>query len=271
MRKEADEETRRLMNLKRDELASRVGRIQEIAGVDATRIAAALGGADALDADFDPAAHDAAMAALFGDDFYGEDEADIGGGEDGDAARAKGKAAKWVWGDGPRPAWAGPTAEALADGVDDLGITVGGGSGGGDGGGDGEDDLGEGNAYGEHDDDALADEAHVGSRRARKAGKRARAANKRVGAVARARAAMEADRARAGRTLAGGLGRADDPDEVLALGFEDVIADGLRTRFKYTSVPADDFGLTTEELLLADDSELTAYVGLRAFSVIGDL
>ena len=38
--------------------------------------------------------------------------------------------------------------------------------------------------------------------------------------------------------------------------FEDVIADGITTRFKYTNVAKEDYGLTNEEILLLDDRDL---------------
>lgn len=41
------------------------------------------------------------------------------------------------------------------------------------------------------------------------------------------------------------------------------LAGGLPTRFKYTPVLPDSFGLTPAEILLADDAELNEYVGLR--------
>ena len=274
----ADADARRLMNLKRAEHKNRITRIQETAGagVDMAGLAAALG-TDALDGDFDPEAHDAAMAALFGDDYYGVEEMEGGGGGEGEEITAttttmttktkkkSSKPAPWVWGDGPRPAWAGPSAEELAEGVDDgLGDIVGRDI-------DGDDDIQEDDGDGEGVEEE--DGAVLGSRalrRARKLGRRAKGVARRMGAVARARASIAAEDAARARMLpsvggagGGGGGRIDDPDEVLALGFEDVIAGGLRTRFHYTSVPADSFGLSAEEILAADDSELNGYVGLR--------
>jgi protein KRI1 len=40
----------------------------------------------------------------------------------------------------------------------------------------------------------------------------------------------------------------------------------LPTRFKYTSVPNDTFGLDPVEILRATDAELNSYVGLRQFA-----
>ncbi|CAG9540629.1 unnamed protein product [Cercopithifilaria johnstoni] len=52
-------------------------------------------------------------------------------------------------------------------------------------------------------------------------------------------------------------------NEYYALEYEDIIGDGLITKFKYRNVPANDFGITIDELLSADDRQLNAWVSLK--------
>jgi protein KRI1 len=288
-RAEAEAETRRLMNLKRTELKSRMGRIREIAGEGLSMDALALVLGDDLDADFDPEEYDRRMSKLFGDGYYaqgeneplpadaallearakaaakqkkqaekerakkgkkeegeGEDEEDDDEEEEEDTGLPS-----WVYGDGPRPTWAGPSAEEMAEGADDLGV----------------DGLDAGAGEGEDGEEGEEEDGHdaaVHGRRRRREGRRKRESKKRLSTSARIKAALAADaKATRGGKPSGDGTRADDPDEVLALGFEDVIAGGLKTRFKYVQVPKADFGLTTEEILLADERDLNNYVGLK--------
>ena len=45
-------------------------------------------------------------------------------------------------------------------------------------------------------------------------------------------------------------------DEYYDLDFEDVIAGGIKTKFKYIEVSKEDYGLTDEDLLYCDDELL---------------
>ncbi|EJD40330.1 hypothetical protein AURDEDRAFT_153563 [Auricularia subglabra TFB-10046 SS5] len=50
-----------------------------------------------------------------------------------------------------------------------------------------------------------------------------------------------------------------------SMDFNDIVG-GLPTRFKYTSVGADDFGLSPAEILMATDAELNSYVGVKRYA-----
>lgn len=54
-------------------------------------------------------------------------------------------------------------------------------------------------------------------------------------------------------------------DSLYNLDYEDIVA-GIPCRFKYQSCKADDFGLSAEDIILADDKELNGFVGLKKIS-----
>jgi hypothetical protein len=55
-------------------------------------------------------------------------------------------------------------------------------------------------------------------------------------------------------------------EEYHNLDYEDVIGGGaVKTRFKYTSVPKEDFGLTEEEIFLLEDKQLNQLVSLKNY------
>lgn len=52
-------------------------------------------------------------------------------------------------------------------------------------------------------------------------------------------------------------------DEYYDLDFEDVIAGGLKTKYKYIDVEPNDFGLDDDDLLYCDDELLNKYVSVK--------
>lgn len=197
--------------------------------------------ADALDGDWDPEEHDRRMAALFNDEYYGEAEEEAAAAAAAAAAEKrkadkkkakKGKADAssdssseddeededeeaagvpgWVYGDGPRPEWAGPSAEELAAGIDGFEGVVKGSAGAAAGGhGAYDDDAGE---YGGDDDEEEVDPAvaglHKRKRHQKRKSKTAAAKPGAMSAVERAKAEIAAERAaRAGGKVSGGARR----------------------------------------------------------------
>ncbi|MCP9261746.1 hypothetical protein DINM_005077 [Dirofilaria immitis] len=57
-------------------------------------------------------------------------------------------------------------------------------------------------------------------------------------------------------------------NEYYALEYEDIIGDGLITKYKYRKVPANDFGITIDELLNADDRQLNAWASIKKLQLI---
>jgi protein KRI1 len=55
-------------------------------------------------------------------------------------------------------------------------------------------------------------------------------------------------------------------EEYYNLNYEDVIGGDIYTRFKYAKTEPENYGLTPEEILLADDAELNKYVGMKALA-----
>ncbi|CAO3639017.1 unnamed protein product [Cunninghamella blakesleeana] len=54
-------------------------------------------------------------------------------------------------------------------------------------------------------------------------------------------------------------------DEYYSLDFEDVIGD-IATRYKYIQTEPEDYGMTAEEILLADDTELNKVIGVKSLA-----
>jgi protein KRI1 len=57
-------------------------------------------------------------------------------------------------------------------------------------------------------------------------------------------------------------------EEVSALEYDDIV-DGEATKFKYATVAKEDYGLSTEEILAADDQLLNSFVSLKKVKIYG--
>ncbi|GMG99942.1 hypothetical protein Nepgr_001782 [Nepenthes gracilis] len=79
---ERKEEVKRLKNVKKKEIAEKLNRIREVAGLDQDRVIPLT--ADDLEEEFDPDDYDKKMKAAFGEDYYEADDADPEFGSDRD-------------------------------------------------------------------------------------------------------------------------------------------------------------------------------------------
>lgn len=74
---------------------------------------------------------------------------------------------------------------------------------------------------------------------------------------------------KAAKEAAGAFNAQDIQEELYKLDYEDIVA-GIPCRFKYRQVDPESYGLTAEDILLADDKELNDYVSLRKFATYRD-
>ncbi|KAJ3175536.1 hypothetical protein HK101_010641, partial [Irineochytrium annulatum] len=259
------EELKRLKNLKKDELARRILRVSEVAGVDRKM----MEGLD-LEGEFDPDAFDRMMKEKFDEEYYamGDDgvkpefEDDVGGDEDmegEDEALLSGvegeedEAVAGVFGDEEEFDIDGLVVGAPRTGIgkvrvkerlEDHPAPQ-----------DGEDNIVEADAEAPAEEDFLMDADYLpggskyGEEPPEKEGRK-----KKKGRKEKRKALQQQKK--------GKMSLEEYLDEVYQLDYEDMIGD-LPTRFKYRQVPADTFGLTPAEILLAPDSSLNRLVGLK--------
>jgi len=219
-------ELRRLKNLKKAEIGDKLKEIQKVAGKAAPQ-------EDALDAimagEFDPEAYDKAMAAAFGDNYYGAADEEFGsGGEDDDEGEEEDDDDEMV-----DKAFEKYLRQMASYGTDD-----------------------------EDEDDQPASTAE------------AVAGGGNTFAALQKKLHHTGDGTVIEGSKQGGEVRSRDDvlkllEEYYKLDYEDVVA-GIPTRFRYRSVPKQDFGLGVEDILALDDKELNQVVGLKKLAPYRD-
>ncbi|XP_067426339.1 protein KRI1 homolog isoform X2 [Thunnus thynnus] len=237
-RKEKEKEQKReqlkqLKNLKRNEIMEKLKRLQELTGNQEL----AFSQAD-LEGDFDPSQHDQLMQKFFGDEYYGEDEDEKPQFEDDDELEEH-----WNW-----DTWTGEEQEGEG-GEEEEGYDI-------------EDQHCE-------DADFIMDADYDPNQQtaSKKKKKKERKMMKREDMPQMGKKKKKSHFAE--------VITKDKPvfdpkeksfeqylDEYYKLDYEDII-DDLPCRFRYRQVLSNDFGLSTEEILKADDKELNRWCSLK--------
>ncbi|XP_053573901.1 protein KRI1 homolog [Bombina bombina] len=222
------EELKQLKNLKRKEVLERLEKLKQLTGEKVLGV-----NEEDLLEDFDPEKHDRIMEKCFGDDYYGITEDQKPQFED-----EEGLEDEWNW-----DTWTGEEEENnenLEEGeegyephCDDPNFVM--------------DD--------EYDPTALPRQSRKERKKMRKEAEqnaKRRKKSKFAEVVSKEKPVFNP----ADKSFQEYL------DEYYKLDYEDIV-DDLPCRFKYRHVPACDFGLTTEEILAADDKELNRWCSLR--------
>ncbi|RVE69100.1 hypothetical protein OJAV_G00074510 [Oryzias javanicus] len=237
-RKEKEKEQKReqlkqLKNLKRNEIMEKLKRLQELTGNE--QLAFSQGD---LEGDFDPQHHDRLMQKFFGDEYYGEEEEEKPQFEEDDEMEDH-----WNW-----DTWTGEEQEE-----------------------DYAEEEYNGEESGPHCDDedfimdADYDPSQPSTSKKKKKEKRKKMKKEDLPLMGKKRKKSHfADAVTQKKPVFDPKEKTFEQylDEYYKLDYEDII-DDLPCRFRYRQVVPNDFGLTTEEILNANDKELNRWCSLK--------
>uniref|UniRef100_A0A3B4B141 Protein KRI1 homolog n=1 Tax=Periophthalmus magnuspinnatus TaxID=409849 RepID=A0A3B4B141_9GOBI len=230
-KEQKQEQLKQLKNLKRSEIMEKLKRLQELTGNE--QLAFSL---DDLDGDFDPQKHDQLMQKVFGDEYYGGEEDEKPQFDDDEEIE------HWNW-----DSWSGGGREDEEH-----------------------EDYGEEGQYEPHcDDEGFVMDAdydpsqHISKKQKKKErqklkredmpqmGKKKKKSHF-AEVITKSKPVFDPEVKTFEQYL----------DEYYKLDYEDII-DDLPCRFRYRNVVANDFGLTTDEILNANDKELNQWCSLK--------
>ncbi|KAM4531936.1 protein KRI1 homolog [Odontesthes bonariensis] len=231
------EQLKQLKNLKRNEIVEKLKKLQELTGNEQL----AFSQAD-LEGEFDPKQHDQLMQQFFGDEYYKEEEEEKPQFEDDD----EGLEEHWNW-----DTWTGEERE------EDYGEE--------------EYDGGERDASGPHcEDEGFIMDADYDPSKQTTSKKKSKKEKKKMKKEDKPQMGKKRKKSHFAEVIAKDKPVFDPQekpfeqylDEYYKLDYEDII-DDLPCRFRYRQVLSNDFGLTTDEILTADDKELNRWCSLK--------
>ncbi|XP_076609676.1 protein KRI1 homolog [Chaetodon auriga] len=230
------EQLKQLKNLKRNEIMEKLKRLQELTGNEQL----AFSETD-LEGEFDPQQHDQLMQKFFGDEYYGEEEQEKPqfDGDDGEVEE------HWNW-----DTWTGEEQEDY---------------------GEEEHDGEECDAAGFHcDDEGFIMDADYDPSQQTASKKKKKKERKKMQKTDMPQMGKKRKKSHFAEAITRNKPVFDPQeksfeqylDEYYKLDYEDII-DDLPCRFRYRQVLANDFGLSTDEILNADDKELNHWCSLK--------